>query len=251
VEFYRYLTILRRRALLIVITVALAAGGAYTATPRQRVFATQATIYVGFRYLEPGGAQAGNPLSNDTMTAVQEVINTYALMIRSDTVAQVALARSPGLGYTPSQVVSETSAAGVPGTTLLVVRAVDSNPQVAARLANAVSDAFVAAIQTQPTQPGPGTVPNLPAYVFQRAPVPSGPLPTPLRRNVGVAALFGLVAAVALVLLLEYLDLTVKSPDDAEQRLALPVLGVIPVASRAAVSARPTPEGTMSRAAGV
>jgi capsular polysaccharide biosynthesis protein len=40
--------------------------------------------------------------------------------------------------------------------------------------------------------------------------------------------LFGLMAAVGLVLLLDYMDLTVKSPEDLERRLDLPVLGTIP-----------------------
>ena len=238
-ELHRYLSILRRRILLVILTVLLAAGGAYTGTPRHRLYATQATLYVGFRVLTPGGTQAGNPLSNDTMTAVQQVIKTFSIMIRSETVAAAALAETPGLNYTPAQVVGETSAVPLQDTTLLVVEVIDANPRVAATLANAMSDAFVAAIKrVDPGQPGPGTVPNLPAYVFQRAIVPSTPLPTQVRRNVILGGLFGLVAAFAVALLLEYLDLTVKGPDDAERRLGLPVLGVVPLASRAAVAVR-------------
>ena len=244
-ELHRYLSILRRRILLVILTILLAAGGAYAGTPRHRLYATQATLYVGFRVLTPGGPQAGNPLSNDTMTAVQAVIKTFSIMIRSQTVAAAALAQTPGLHYTPAQVVGETSAAPLQDTTLLIVQVVDANPQVAATLANAMSDAFVAAIKSvDPGQPGPGTVPNLPAYVFQRAIVPSAPLPTQLRRNVILGGMLGLVAAVAVVFLLEYLDLTIKGPDDAEHRLGLPVLGVVPVASRAAVAVR-TPAGTL------
>ena len=46
--------------------------------------------------------------------------------------------------------------------------------------------------------------------------------------NLAISLLLGLVAGVVLALLLEYLDDTLKSPDDVEKRLGLPVLGVIP-----------------------
>jgi polysaccharide biosynthesis transport protein len=46
--------------------------------------------------------------------------------------------------------------------------------------------------------------------------------------NLAVSLMLGLIAGVMLALLLEYLDDTLKNPDDVEKRLKLPVLGVIP-----------------------
>ncbi|SPF49830.1 Chain length determinant family protein (fragment) [Candidatus Desulfosporosinus infrequens] len=46
--------------------------------------------------------------------------------------------------------------------------------------------------------------------------------------NVMIAFVVGLMAAVGLVFLLEYLDNTVKTSSDIEQLLEIPVLGVIP-----------------------
>lgn len=46
--------------------------------------------------------------------------------------------------------------------------------------------------------------------------------------NLAISLLLGLVAGIVLALLLEYLDDTLKGPDDIEKRLGLPVLGVIP-----------------------
>ena len=40
--------------------------------------------------------------------------------------------------------------------------------------------------------------------------------------------LFGLLVGAALVFLLDYLDLSLRSTDDVERLLELPVLGVIP-----------------------
>jgi capsular polysaccharide biosynthesis protein len=43
---------------------------------------------------------------------------------------------------------------------------------------------------------------------------------------------FGLLMGIGFVVLLEYLDLTIRSADDAQQRLQLPALGAIPLDSR-------------------
>jgi capsular polysaccharide biosynthesis protein len=53
-------------------------------------------------------------------------------------------------------------------------------------------------------------------------------LPRNTSRNLIIGALFGLVLSVTVVLLLNYLDVTVRSPEDVERRTGLPVLGSIP-----------------------
>lgn len=46
--------------------------------------------------------------------------------------------------------------------------------------------------------------------------------------NLAIAFLLGLMASVALALVLEFLDNTIKTPEDVAQHLGLPVMGVIP-----------------------
>ncbi len=60
------------------------------------------------------------------------------------------------------------------------------------------------------------------------AQVPGGPYAPNLRRNVMNALMLGLFLGVLLALLLEYLDDTIKSPEDVEKRLRLVHLGVVP-----------------------
>jgi capsular polysaccharide biosynthesis protein len=55
------------------------------------------------------------------------------------------------------------------------------------------------------------------------------PESTGLTRNLFLGALFGLVIAVAIIGLLEYLDVTIKTAAEAERRLELPVLGALPL----------------------
>jgi len=228
VELRRYLAVLRRRALLIVLTVMAAMAAAWIATPRDTSYASSATLYVGFQNLnvDPSG-QA--PLANDSLAAIERVIRTFSMMIDSEPIAQAALDRA-GVDTTPGAVVAATTATPLGDTQLMQIRVVDRDPQVAQALSNAVAESFVDAVQDfEPgADPGEGTVPYLPAYIFDRADLPTTPQPSGIVRNLLLAGIFGFLAAAGLAFLLEYLDITVKSAHDAERRLRLPVLGVIP-----------------------
>ena len=51
------------------------------------------------------------------------------------------------------------------------------------------------------------------------------------RMNIAVAFLLGLIASAALAFVLEFLDNTIKTPEDVARNLDLPVMGVIPAAN--------------------
>jgi capsular polysaccharide biosynthesis protein len=226
VELRQYLSILRRRLALVVVTTLVGVLFGWLATPRVSSYSAQSTIYVGARQFGLSGA--GVP-SQDILQGVERIGQTYALMIMSQPIAQAALSRT-GLQRSASSVVSATSAAILPNTQLLRVVVTDSDPVVAQELGNAVADAFVEKIQTfEPTAPAQeGSVPSLPAYVFERARLPTAPHSNGVGRNLFLGGFFGFLVAVGLSFVLEYLDITIKSPADAERRLELPVLAVIP-----------------------
>jgi polysaccharide biosynthesis transport protein len=64
--------------------------------------------------------------------------------------------------------------------------------------------------------------------LMDRAVVPGSPFTPNTRRNFMLGALAGILLAVGLVLALDYLDDTVKTPEDITRRLKLPFLGLVP-----------------------
>jgi capsular exopolysaccharide synthesis family protein len=64
--------------------------------------------------------------------------------------------------------------------------------------------------------------------LMDRAVVPGSPFTPDVRRNYMLGTLAGLLLAIGLVLAIDYLDDTVKTPEDITRRLKLPFLGLVP-----------------------
>lgn len=64
-------------------------------------------------------------------------------------------------------------------------------------------------------------------HIVDRALVPGGPFYPSLRKDVSYGMLFGLLIGVGSALLIEFLDRTIKTPEEVERRIGLPTLAVI------------------------
>jgi capsular exopolysaccharide synthesis family protein len=64
--------------------------------------------------------------------------------------------------------------------------------------------------------------------IVDRAQVPGGPFKPNLTTNIQAGLMLGLILGILLALLVEYLDDTIKAPEDVERKLHVPLLGVIP-----------------------
>lgn len=227
-ELHRYLNILRRRIALVLVFAVVMGGLGWFATSRTARYSAEDVIYIGARQfsVSPDARYAFDPT-----LLVERLKTTYSKMIDSEPIANDAI-QLAGVNLSAGQVVARTTVIPVEETQLLTVRVTDPSPDVARRLADGVAQAFVEKVQTLDANTGTpaqeGTLPALPAYVFERAKLPVSPDPTGVGRNTLIGFVLGLLIGVGVVFLLEYLDLTIKSPAEAERRLQLPVLGVIP-----------------------
>jgi capsular polysaccharide biosynthesis protein len=225
VELRQYLSVLRSRLWLIVLATILAAGVGFTLSSSTATYLARSTLYVGSQNV----AETSNELTTDRIAALSSYILTFSKMIDSEPIASQAL-RDLDLDLSAKDVVRDTDVELEPGTQLLYIDVSNEDATTAQSLSNALADAFVEAVQEfEPSAiDAEGAVPRLPAYVFERAQLPTDPEPTDQIRTVLLATLFGLVGGIALAFLLDYLDVSLRSAADVERRLELPVLGVIP-----------------------
>ncbi|MDD4496093.1 MAG: GNVR domain-containing protein, partial [Eubacteriales bacterium] len=97
----------------------------------------------------------------------------------------------------------------------------DYDPETAKAIANKVAEVFqhqVADIMK---------VENV--QIIDKAVLPVSPINAASGSNLVLSALAGLILGTALILLIDYLDRTVKTPQDVRKLVDLPVLGMIPV----------------------
>lgn len=237
-ELYRYLSILRRRLRLVVVTVVIGLLAGYAISPHSPSYAATATIYVGTTRFNTPDNQ--NNVSFDRLAALDRILLTYSEMVTSEPIAASAAQRI-GLSRSADTIVAQTTAKAETGTSLLRITVVDPDPSVSSNLANALADELVtkasaldgpgAASGEAAVNPdnSVGAVPTgLPAYVFARAPVPKQPQASDTLRSMLLGGIFGFLVAAGVAFALEYLDLTIRFPLDAERRLGVPVLGLIP-----------------------
>lgn len=71
--------------------------------------------------------------------------------------------------------------------------------------------------------------------VISEASIPHGPIKPNKKLNMAIAAVLGLMVFTLLAFVLEYLDNTIKTPEDVSRLLELPVLGVVPQSTTATV----------------
>jgi capsular polysaccharide biosynthesis protein len=221
-ELRRYLNLVRQRLALVIIALIVGGTVGYLTTSRTPVYTATTTIYVGSLNLSADQAELY------AQAGLNEVVATFAQMIPSAVIAQKAIS-SLHINRYAGEVAASTSAIVVTGTNLIEVSVSDVNGPDAERLANGVSNAFVSQIADYQSggTTSQGLVPNEPAYVFQEA-TGASRNSTGVSRKVVLGILFGLVVAVLLILVLDYLDVTIKSPEELERRVGLPVLGIVP-----------------------
>ena len=79
--------------------------------------------------------------------------------------------------------------------------------------------------------------------IVDRALVPGAPFTPNTRRNLMMALLLGLFGGLGLIFLVEFLDNTVKGPEDVEKLTGLPSLGIIPYLSLDGLKKKSAPYG--------
>jgi capsular polysaccharide biosynthesis protein len=222
VEIRRYLAILRRWVVLVVLIVAAALAAGWAIAPRGHTYSATSIVYVGQRSINID--PAAGTVSGDYAAGLDRLISTFTAMVPTTRIAAAAVA-SARVARGPDGVVANTTAKQVPQTDLITITYTDSEPHVTQTVDNALANALVAAV---PTVDSNGASGSQVLSVYQPASLPTVPNHKGTARDLILAGLFGLIVAGCLVALLEYLDITLRSPEQVERQLELPVLGVVP-----------------------
>ncbi|WP_339165034.1 YveK family protein [Siminovitchia sp. FSL H7-0308] len=178
-------------------------------------------IYQSSTQLLVNQAKSDQPVYNpaEIQTNLQ-LINTYNVIIKSPAILEDVI-NDLDLQMTVSQLNEKITVESEKDSQVVNVTVEDPDPNNAAEIANKIATVFqkeIASIMNV------DNVSILTTAEVSENPTPVKPKPL---LNIAIALVVGLMAGVGIAFLLEYLDNTVKTEQDVEQLLGLPVLGAI------------------------
>lgn len=224
-----FLTVVWRRKWIVLGTTVLLAAVVFAYSSTQtKVYETQATLLIA----QPSDAQ-----TFDAVQASQVAARTYGDVLTSPNIAQQV---SDALGGTPSRdtLVNDVSADPVPETQLLRLKVSANDPQEAKRIADAYAGVFTTYVRRTLTP-----VTHVSITVADAASVPdSAARPKPKLYTI-LAAVLGLALGLALAVLRERFDKRIRTVEELERLIDVPILARIPRRGRGEVAAATFTEG--------
>ena len=219
IDLREYIGILRRQWWIValttlIVTLAVVIYSFFIVTP---MYESSTTMMVGSGNTAslPGGL--GIDLGDLNTNA--RLAETYRVIIDSRRVATEVIA-DMGLDQSPGGLHAQVNVSQVGSTEFIAIRVTNSDPEQAAAIANTIGEVF------QETVIEIMEVDNV--SVLDEAIVPTRHVSPNERLNIAIGLVLGLMLGVFIVFVREYLDNTVKTKEDVDRQLGLPVIASIP-----------------------
>ena len=212
-NIFRYYVLLTRRWLWMLVICAIVCGGAtYLLSTLFR------PVYQASAYLVIEIGAADHPSVTESLQAVP----TFAQLVTIPAVLNPVLAQHPGMSI--QELTAMVSVRAQTNTQIIELSVQADNPQLAADLANQVSQSFARYANTG----APDTVQIIPAMT------PALPMqPRPLQ-DAGIGAAVGFMLALILALLFEWIGDRPTSVEHIQELLGMEILALVPRFSRRA-----------------
>lgn len=163
---------------------------------------------------------SSSSITTNDITLNQKLVSTYREIIKSRKVLKQVI-DTLELDYQYEQLASLITVGSVNETEIIKVTVKNEDPLAAMTIANEVADTFCKEIinfyQIQNVN------------IIDKAELDDTPYNINLVKQIVIYLLIGFVASCAIVFIMYYFDTTVKTKEEVEEKVGLPVLGIIPI----------------------
>lgn len=157
--------------------------------------------------------------TSDDLNFVQKLALTYGEIIKSRSVITSTIDKL-NLDMTYEDLSEAVSITNVENTQIIKISVKNENPRVAATICNTIPEIFSTEVQRIVKASG--------TEVIDKAAVPEEPIKPNKTMNILIATILGAMVSVFVIFLKEALNTKIKEPKDIEEKLGLPVFGVVP-----------------------
>lgn len=216
IDLREYFQIIRKRAWIIVLITVLAmiTSGLISFFVLSQVYEANTTLIVN-----ADQNKESEILTGDQLNVTQKLTLTYGEIIKSRSVIDEVI-KKLDLDKDYDEVVKEITVSPVKDTQIISITVQDTNAKRARDIANTIPTVFTKEVKRI-------TKANS-VEVIDKAITPENPVKPNKLMNIAIAAVLGVMIGLFIVFLLEYLDNKIKTPQDIEKHLGLPILGVVP-----------------------
>ena len=216
IDLREYFSIIKKKwyimAILCVICVAI--SSVYSFFIAKPVYQAETTLIVKTEKTE-----GTNSLSNDQVMVSQKLALTYGEIIKSRKVLDEVI-KNLDLKESYGSLSSKISVSTVTDTQIIKVSVKDTDNDNAAKIANEIPAVFTEEAIRIADANG--------VEVIDKAQVPTNPVAPNKKMNILIAGVLGIMVGLFSIFLMEFLNNKMRTPQDIDRTLGLPLLGVIP-----------------------
>lgn len=158
-------------------------------------------------------------VSNDNITSAKNMIDTYAVIIKSNIVLNDVIQRL-GLSMSYSQLADSISVGSVNSTQIMAITVTNENPGLAGKIAQTIAEVAPDVI-VEKVEAGS-------CKAVSDVEIGTTPVYPQTKKTMLLCALAGMVVACALLVVSHLLHNYIVDDEDVQKKLDLPVLGFIP-----------------------
>lgn len=200
-----------------IIAFVLAVGCVYSMFLKTPMYQSTTTILL----VNDDGTSSSNTgsITTSDIQLSRNLVSTYSELIRSRRIADQVV-ESLGLEYSSESLIKKINVTSANNTEVIKVSVSDKDKALAADIANEVVKVFSEEIKS--------------FYKLQNVSVvdvaeeASAPYNTNLIKDLVIYVFIGVVLALGTVFVIYYFDTTIKNAEEIENKLGLPVIGIVP-----------------------
>lgn len=149
----------------------------------------------------------------------QKLVKTYSKIATSNDVLEKTI-KDLKMDITSKELGTMVETTPQQDTQIMDIKVKSKDPKEAKKIAENLTTVFISKAKI--------IIPNGNVQILDKVKVPEKPVKPNKKLNVAIAFFLGLMMSLGVVFVLEYMDNTIKTQEDIEKYLEIPVIGMIP-----------------------
>ena len=211
----------KKAQIILIILIFMVLGVIYSVGFVTPMYSSSTTLVLAGTSSSADENQVSESITTTDLTINSKLVATYSELVKSNNILGQVISNL-GINIDAEELRQNVQVTSVEDTELIEITVSDQNPEYAARIANEIASVFEERIAKEIYN-----INNV--HIVDEAVVETEPSNVNHAKDIVIFAFIGVVVAVMYVLIANMLDTTVKTQEDIEKSIKIPVLASIPL----------------------